>query len=489
MGKYSPFARLDSGGMADVFLAVARGPAGFNKLAVIKRLRNAGDPAHVRMFLDEARISARLSHPNVVNTYEVGESHGAHFMAMEYLDGQPLEALLAKLETSGAGLSEPLVAFIGVQALKALQYAHELRDYDGAPLGIVHRDVSPQNLFVTYGGEVKLLDFGIAKASVNHTRTETGVLKGKIRYMAPEQVGERDLDRRVDLFALGVVLWEMLARRPLFQGDSFSMLTAISNADAPRVRSMRPEVSPELDAIVARALERDCEERYATALEMQGELEAFLRGKQGDGLDVELARLMNGELAEKRDKVRGRIQAFLAGLESRTSADAADELGDAADLLPPLLGEGSGPRPSPFPKSNASLRPSHTSAKTAAFGPKPRASRFALPGAIAAIGVAAVVAFAALHGGPAPTAAPTTRSPVVAAPPEPGHVHLETAPPGPAIEASAPAVSAAPAPAPAPSTPVAPRPRAASPKPPPIPSASSSAGPRLKIRVLDDNNP
>ena len=139
------------------------------------------------MFLDEARLCARLSHPNIVNTYEVGDSQGKYFIAMEYLEGQPLLALLRWLAAREQKLSEPLAAYIAVQALKGLHYAHELCDYDGTPLQVVHRDVSPHNVMLTYGGEVKLLDFGIAKAATNSTHTETGVLKGKIRYMSPEQ--------------------------------------------------------------------------------------------------------------------------------------------------------------------------------------------------------------------------------------------------------------------------------------------------------------
>ncbi len=535
MGKYSPFARLDSGGMADVFVAVARGPAGFNKLAVVKRLRNGGDPDHVRMFLDEARLCARLNHPNIVNTYEVGESHGSHFIAMEYLDGQPLQALLAKLGSRSEGLSESLVAFIATQALKALHYAHELRDYDGTALGVVHRDVSPQNLFLTYRGEVKLLDFGIAKASVNVTRTDTGVLKGKIRYMAPEQVGEDDVDRRVDIFAFGIVLWEMLARKTLNEGDSYSVLTRIATTDAPSLRSVRPEVSPELDAIVARALRRNPDERYATAAEMQAEIESFLRGKQDEAPDAALARILNAEFEEKRDKVRARIQAFLAGLDTGTDGERAEtELDDAADLLPPLFGEGSGPRRSPPPTTNASLRPSHTSAKTAVLGKKPSAKRWRMWSAVMLVGVAGIVAFAALRSkGATPDAKVTTDAPPASAL-APARVHFESTPPGAEVRrdgkslghtpidftldpgahtlvllrdgyepetialdvkpsetidravvlraSTVPSAVAAPTPTPSATT-APPRTRPAAPKPSPAPSAST---PRLKIRVLDD---
>jgi serine/threonine protein kinase len=354
MGKYVPFARIGKGGMADVFLAVARGPVGFNKLSVVKKLRNAFDDAHVQMFHDEARLSARLSHPNVVNTYEVGEAAGVFYIAMEYLEGQPLQALLTSFIERGDGLSETLAAFIAVQALKGLHYAHELADYDGTPLRVVHRDVSPHNLFITYAGEIKLLDFGIAKASMSSTRTETGVLKGKVRYMAPEQFGERNIDRRADVCAFGIILWEMLARRPLYQGDAISILTEITTQTPPTVRSIRPEISAELDAIVAKALCRDPNERYASAEAMRIDLEQFLRGKQDGTSDSMLARLMNDSFAAARDEVRARIKGFVAALPTTDAGSpSSPNIVVAADLLPSLFGDGSGPRASPLTTSSA----------------------------------------------------------------------------------------------------------------------------------------
>ena len=276
LGKYIPLARLGSGGMAEVFLSVARGPMGFNKLAVLKRLRSSDNETHVEMFLDEARLAARLNHPNIVHTYEVGETDG-YFIAMEYLEGQSLQALLKRLSARQEGLSEPLVAYIAAQVLKGLHHAHESCDFDGTPLGIVHRDVSPQNLYLTYGGEVKVLDFGIAKARMNSTHTETGVLKGKVRYMAPEQLGSGPVDRRADVFAFGVVLWELLARRPLFQGDAASVMSRVLHEHVPSVRSVRPDASSALDLIAMKALARNPNERYATADEMRVALEDFLR--------------------------------------------------------------------------------------------------------------------------------------------------------------------------------------------------------------------
>src|SRR5215472_7080887 len=189
LGRYELIAILGHGGMADVYLAVSRGPAGFNKLIVIKRLRPdlAADPSFRDMFLDEARLAARLNHPNVVSTFEVGEEGSSIYLAMEYLEGQPLNLVVREASKKHVSLPEELYARILADALMGLHYAHKLADYDGSPLRVVHRDVSPHNIFVTYDGQVKMLDFGIAKAESKATQTEVGVLKGKVAYMAPEQ--------------------------------------------------------------------------------------------------------------------------------------------------------------------------------------------------------------------------------------------------------------------------------------------------------------
>jgi serine/threonine protein kinase len=342
VGKYIPLARLGSGGMAEVFLSVARGPMGFNKLAVIKRLRSSDNETHLEMFLDEARLAARLNHPNIVHTYEVGETDG-YFIVMEYLEGQSLQALVKRLSAPQEGLSEPLVAYIAAQVLKGLHHAHELCDFDGTPLGIVHRDVSPQNLYLTYGGEVKVLDFGIAKARMNSTHTETGVLKGKLRYMAPEQLGSGPVDRRADLFAFGVVLWELLARRALFQGDAASVMSRVLHENIPSVRSVRPEASPSLDLIAMKALCRDPAQRYASADEMRMALEDFLRDTGHLEVERELARLMNELFAQTRDEVRGRIKVFLEKLPR--AGTPPPRLPRTRDL--PALLEGSEPQTPP----------------------------------------------------------------------------------------------------------------------------------------------
>jgi eukaryotic-like serine/threonine-protein kinase len=411
LGKYVPFARLGRGGMADVFLAVARGPGGFNKIAVVKRLRNPDDASHVEMFLDEARVAARLNHPNVVHTYEVGASQQRYFIAMEYLEGQSLQALSSRLSAQSEGLSEPVIAYIATQVLKGLDHAHELRDFDGTPLGMVHRDISPQNLHLTYGGEVKVLDFGIAKTAMSVGHTETGILKGKIRYMSPEQIAGREVDRRADLFAFGVVLWELLARRPLFHGDAAAVMSRIVNEDAPGVREFRPDVSPALEAIALKALRREPQGRYATADEMRSALEDFLRDRREPALDRQLARIMNDTFAATRDDVRARMKAFL---DRTPSGDDGAHEGDRHSDLPVLL-EGSGPHTPPA-----------TSGSVATVRPMPRWTWLLL-----AVGVSAASVIALARLGREIQTPPVQAASLA---PAVGHLRLVTQPPGALVE-------------------------------------------------------
>ena len=447
LGKYAPFARLGHGGMADVFLAIARGPVGFNKLAVVKRLRNPDDAARLEMFLDEARLSARVRHPNIVNTYEVGEAKGQYFIAMEYLEGQPLQAVITTLAGKGRPLDETLAAFVAMQAAKGLHYAHELTDFDGTPLQVVHRDVSPHNLFLTYRGEVKLLDFGIAKAALNSTHTETGMLKGKVRYMAPEQIGERGVDRRADVFSLGIVLWEMLAGRPLYRGDVTSILTRITTDHAPSIRTARADVSAELERIVAKALQRDLEARYATADAMRADLEAILRGKQ-DAADTTLAGTLNEAFAETRDAVRARIKAFIAEVPPTSGSTSAPNLAQAAELLPVLFsgeasvsGSGSGSdRRSAGGRAATGGSTNNVMLQSAPPPSEPTsgvtAARKRTPWGWIALAGAAIVAVAgfAVLGKPASPAAPVSSAAPVAAAPSTTPVHVESVPAGALVE-------------------------------------------------------
>src|SRR4051812_1239988 len=256
-GKYVLIGKLGHGGMAEVNLAVSSGKGNFRKLAVIKRMHAhlEAEAGFVDMFLDEARLAAQLDHPHCVQTTEVGEANGQHFLAMESLDGQGLERLLRITGSKNETLPPALVARMVADALDGLGYAHELTSYDGQRLGVVHRDISPQNLFVTYNGVVKLLDFGIAKAESNVTETKTGVVKGKYAYIAPEQALATPVDGRADVWAMGVVMWEMLTSRRLFKShNELATLQETLTAVIHPPSSVVAGIPPELDRIVMRAL-------------------------------------------------------------------------------------------------------------------------------------------------------------------------------------------------------------------------------------------
>ncbi len=263
-GRYELLAELGRGGMAEVFAARMVSVGGFSKSFAIKRMlpHLAQDAQFVTMFTQEARIAARLAHPNICQVFELGQVDDELFIAMELLDGVAWDRVLA---LDGAAELR-LVSGVIVQAAEGLHYAHELRDEVGLPAPVIHRDVSPQNLFVTSEGVCKLLDFGVAKALSEGPHTRTGVLKGKLPYMSPEQIRGEPLDGRADVFALGVVAWESLTGERLFERPTdFLVWKAIGEEPIPTVTSRRPQLPAAIDAVIARALARDRELRYATA--------------------------------------------------------------------------------------------------------------------------------------------------------------------------------------------------------------------------------
>lgn len=282
-GKYSLIASLATGGMAEILLARQKGIGGFEKLLVIKRIlpHLAIEDMFVKMFLDEARLAARLNHQNIVQIYDVGCEDGRYFIAMEYLEGECLAAVLKRARKAGRAPSPALAAGIALQICEGLEYAHDISGRDGKPLNVVHRDVNPQNIFVLYSGGAKLVDFGIAKATERIAKTQAGTLKGKYSYMSPEQIYDQHLDKRADVYSLGVVLWELLAGRKLFgQANNIEILRAITDQDAPPPSSVVPSVPKILDEITLRALSRSRELRFQSAGEMRMELSTFLKSEK-----------------------------------------------------------------------------------------------------------------------------------------------------------------------------------------------------------------
>ncbi|MBI1944444.1 MAG: serine/threonine protein kinase [Deltaproteobacteria bacterium] len=278
-GRYQIIRRLAVGGMGEVFLARQSGVAGFDRLVILKSLLPdlASQEDFVNQFLDEARVAATLNHPNIVSIYEVGLWNGTYFIAMEYIRGDNLSRLARASERAKRRMTVDVAAFIIHDAAQALDHAHKACDLHGAPLHIVHRDVSPQNIMVRTDGVTKVVDFGIAKAANRSSRTATGLLKGKVQYMAPEQVMGGTVDGRTDQFALGVVLWELVAGRKLFSGgNDIEVLRAVLHAPMPTLLEVEPSCPHELSRIVARMIARDAGVRYATLAEAAAELKAFL---------------------------------------------------------------------------------------------------------------------------------------------------------------------------------------------------------------------
>ena len=394
VGRYRLIAELAHGGMGDVYLGVARGPAGFNKLMVIKQLRPAlaDDEQFLAMFLEEARLAARLSHPNVVQTVEVGNEGKRYFLAMEYLEGQSLQRMRQRIGKDRPFPLGPHLRIL-IETLQGLHYAHELIDMDGTALGVVHRDATPHNIFVTYDGQVKVVDFGIAKAMDSSLETRTGELKGKVAYMPPEQASAKRVDRRADIFAVGVMLWEAATGRRMWKGmNEIAIMHSLFAGEIPSPRSVDARVPEDLDRICRIALSPTPEYRYATAAEMATELETYLV-QIGDRTGArDISRLVTEAFEADRKEMKDIIDGQLRMLRTSDSQDrAALPKADLTGLVSPT---GSVPRVSTA-QLDASAAPSFTTGGTASSlkPPPSRAPRIvAALMAVSAVGLVAVLA-------------------------------------------------------------------------------------------------
>ena len=283
LGPYDIVRKLARGGMAELFLARTTGPEGIETLVVLKKIlpSHAESPKFVRLFLDEARLAATLDHPHIARVFDTGKADGHYFFTMEHVHGQDVRTTMRQLARIERQFPIEHVLLIARAVASALHYAHERRRPDGTLLGIVHRDVSPSNILVSYEGAVKLVDFGVAKATTSSVKTRTGALKGKIAYMSPEQAKGAPIDRRSDIFSLGIVLWEMVTGRRLFKCENdLATIQRIINSQAQPPSLWRRECPPELDRIILGALANDPDRRYQSAEQLQLELEALAPGQQ-----------------------------------------------------------------------------------------------------------------------------------------------------------------------------------------------------------------
>jgi serine/threonine-protein kinase len=342
LGRYELRFRLASGGMASVYLAKSKGHASFEKWVAVKVIapQLATDKSFVRMFLDEARLVARLNHPNICAVLDFGEADATYYLAMEYLHGESLSTLIKSALKIGAPLPVPVACRIVADAARGLHAAHELKLSDGRLANVVHRDVSPQNIFVLYDGVTKVVDFGIAR-SVDRTaeRTSTGMIKGKLAYMAPEQLRGIEPDRRVDVFALGVVLWECITGKRLFQRNvEAATMCAVLQDPIPAPSSVAPGIAAELDAIIERALCRNPDERFQSAAELARELDRFVAARGLPAGPDEVSDLMKQHFADRiaqRDKL---LHADLPPAPNQIREEAiavASAFGNRETITPP----------------------------------------------------------------------------------------------------------------------------------------------------------
>lgn len=332
LGDYELIRHLATGGMAEIWIARQSGPAGFDRELAIKRIlpHLAREQRFISMFLDEARIASKLRHPNIVQIYELGEDDGEYFIVMEYIEGGDLADLLDHAEERATEIPIAMSVRIIADVLAALDYAHDFAD-EGKPLKIVHRDVSPHNVLIGRDGIIKLVDFGIAHAVERHAKTQTGMVKGKLSYMSPEQVEQEPLDRRADVFSAGCLLYELLTGRPPF-GRELAAINGILNDDPADPRDVRPDIPEELVPIINRSLEKDPADRFQTALEMLEALEAVLRAFDKYVSPKQVARfaqrLTDGLSIEGYEDVS---QAVPRAVSDRALAYAATEPGAATD--------------------------------------------------------------------------------------------------------------------------------------------------------------
>lgn len=429
-GRYILTAKIAMGGMAEIFRAKSLGAEGFEKVVVIKRIlpHFCEEEGFVTMFKDEAKVASHLNHANVVQIFDFDEVEGLFYIAMEYVEGRDLKRVLDQGAKLGKALSIAQAVYIMIEASKGLDYAHK-RVVDGQPLSIIHRDVSPHNVMVSFNGEVKIMDFGIAKAAARSTKTRVGTVKGKCAYMSPEQARGKNLDPRSDLFALGVCLWEMLTGKRLFVGDSdFETLNNVLRAEVPPPSELNPEVPKELDTIVLKALAREVDQRHKDVGAFVNELNRWFFSAVPDPDAVNLNGYMHELFGEEIQQLRQEAQSEAQMMEgvrkgvsnvavkkpgtgSQPAAQAADD--ERTMALPGAslqVGDSDRTMALPDAMSQVRMNAATLSPQASPMAPAPAKSNVGLIvgilfAVLAAGAIAAYLKFGAGNGEPPPAAA------------------------------------------------------------------------------------
>ncbi|MEM7448771.1 MAG: serine/threonine-protein kinase [Myxococcota bacterium] len=339
--RYRVIERLEAGGMAEVFVGEAVSVQGFKKRCAIKRVlpHLAQNKNFIGMFLDEARLGARLNHANIVSVFDIGSADNTYFIVMEYVEGSNLKSLMESIRKKGRHFPMKQAVYICMEACRGLSYAHELADDDGIALNLVHRDVSPPNILLSKRGEVKVTDFGLAKATTQLERTDPGVVKGKFSYLSPEAALGKEVDARADIFAMGIVLWEMLAGRRLFLGETdYQTVKLVQQANVPSIQKLNPEVDATFEEVLSKSLAQRPDHRYQSAREFGDALADYLFSHQKKVTSYDIANLVKENVGEEALAL-GNDQSIIDRLIQEellrfTSLDAVDdELGPEIQTL------------------------------------------------------------------------------------------------------------------------------------------------------------
>jgi serine/threonine protein kinase len=345
--RYRVVERLEAGGMAEVFKGESLSVQGFKKQVAIKRVlpHLAQNKNFISMFLDEARLGARLTHANIVTVFDIGAADNTYFIVMEFVDGCNLKTVIETYRQQGQRIGVKEALFIAMEACKGLSFAHDLQDEEGKDLHIVHRDVSPPNVLISKRGEIKVTDFGLAKATTQLEKTDPGVVKGKFSYLSPEAALGQPVDARTDVFALGIVLWEMLAGRRLFLGETdFQTVKMVQQAQIPSLSRINPQVDAELEGVIVKALTQDTASRYQSAHEFQDGLAGYLFSRKLKVTSYDIATLIKQVLSQKAHIKKGdgpQQQSIIDRLiqEELLRFTSLDDMGNASPVAGPA-GEG-----------------------------------------------------------------------------------------------------------------------------------------------------